>query len=214
MEKSLLSNADVICGTLSTCGNNRIISKLAVERFSCIIIDEASQCCELDSLIPLQYNCCKLILIGDTEQLSPTIISQLALEYNYGQSLFERLCKHYKYKDKNSVIMLNVQYRMHPDICKFPNRYIYNNQLITDSVLEARSSNIPVVPYLLFDAQFGSHVRSTNSGSLSNRLEADFTVCLCECLSNVQVVRTLLKVAVIAPYKEQKKLLECLLTER
>ncbi|CAI9741750.1 Hypothetical predicted protein [Octopus vulgaris] len=183
MEKSLLSKADVICGTLSTCGSGRILSKLADERFSCIIIDEASQCCELDSLIPLQYNCCKLILIGDTEQLSPTIISQLALEYNYGQSLFERLCKHYKYKDKNSVIMLNVQYRMHPDICKFPNRYIYNNQLISDS-------------------------------SLCNPVEANFTVSLCECLSNLQVGRPLLKIAVIAPYREQKKLLECLLAKR
>lgn len=59
-------------------------------------------------------------------------ILQIALEYNYGQSLFERLCKHFKYRDKNSVILLNTQYRMHPDICKFPNRYIYDNQLISD----------------------------------------------------------------------------------
>ncbi|GAB1608774.1 hypothetical protein Ahia01_001161800 [Argonauta hians] len=215
MRRSLLSKADVICGTLSACGSNCFLSDLANEYFTCVIVDEASQCCELDNLIPLQYNCNKMILIGDTEQLSPTVISQRAEEYNYGQSLFERLCKHYQQQkvQQDAVILLNVQYRMHPDICKFPNRYIYDNQLVSYSKLLTRSDTVPIAPYLLFDAQFGSHYRSADSGSLKNPLEADITVCLCECLSQVSSEPSL-SIAVIAPYREQKRLLENRLLHR
>ena len=42
---------------------------------------QATQACEVDCLIPLQYGTSKLILVGDPEQLPPTVISQVC---NYG----------------------------------------------------------------------------------------------------------------------------------
>ena len=38
---------------------------------------QACQCTELDSLIPLQFGATKLVLVGDPEQLPPTVISQV-----------------------------------------------------------------------------------------------------------------------------------------
>ena len=44
---------------------------------TCVIVDEASQCCELDVLIPLRYGSTKLIMVGDPLQLPPTVRSQV-----------------------------------------------------------------------------------------------------------------------------------------
>lgn len=217
LRQSILQKADVICSTLNTCGSLMYLNDLGVQRFDCIIIDEASQCTELDCLIPLQYNCCKLILFGDTEQLAPTVLSQQAADYNYGLSLFERLCNYFKDREEvisNPVIMLNCQYRMHPEICKFASRYIYENKLLTDTNLELRSSPLSIVPYLIFDIQNGEQVRSAHSGSLSNPMEAEFTVDLCEYLISLNTSNSSFAIGIIAPYKLQKNLLQDLLTQR
>jgi hypothetical protein len=58
--------------------------------FSWVIIDEAAQCVELDTLIPLKYNCTKCVLVGDPQQLPATILSDTAKRFNYDQSLFQR----------------------------------------------------------------------------------------------------------------------------
>jgi senataxin len=42
-------------------------------------VDEATQCCELDILVPLQYGSSKLILVGDPEQLPATVKSEVCL---------------------------------------------------------------------------------------------------------------------------------------
>ena len=51
----------------------------ALPHFSCVIVDEAAQCCELDILVPLQYGSSKLILVGDPEQLPATVLSMVCL---------------------------------------------------------------------------------------------------------------------------------------
>ena len=55
--------------------------------FDCIIIDEATQAIELDTLIPLQYGTTKLILVGDPEQLPPTVVSQVGYLNQYKPSV-------------------------------------------------------------------------------------------------------------------------------
>ena len=56
---------------------------------------QASQCTELDVLVPLRYRASKLILVGDPLQLPATIYSRQAERQGYGQSLFERLYRHF-----------------------------------------------------------------------------------------------------------------------
>lgn len=56
----ILSNADVICSTLSGSGHDY----LANYDFETVIIDEAAQSVEISSLIPLKYNCRRCIMVG------------------------------------------------------------------------------------------------------------------------------------------------------
>lgn len=56
----VLSDADVICSTLSGAGHD-ILSQF---EFEMVIIDEAAQAIELSSLIPLKYQCKRCIMVG------------------------------------------------------------------------------------------------------------------------------------------------------
>lgn len=46
-----------------------------IRYFDVCIIDEASQCTEPWSLVALQYQIKSLVLVGDTNQLSPVVLS-------------------------------------------------------------------------------------------------------------------------------------------
>ncbi len=70
--QKVLLEADVICSTLSGAGHE-IIEQLD---FDIIIIDEAAQAIELSTLIPLKYKCQRCILVGDPQQLPPTVLYQ------------------------------------------------------------------------------------------------------------------------------------------
>ena len=50
---------------------------MIVEQDALFYVHQACQCTELDCLIPLQYGVTKLVLVGDPEQLPPTVISQV-----------------------------------------------------------------------------------------------------------------------------------------
>ena len=60
-----LAEADVICCTLSGSGHEL----LEPFEFPLLIIDEAAQCVELSSLIPLKYQSAQCIMVGGTPQL-------------------------------------------------------------------------------------------------------------------------------------------------
>lgn len=58
----VLSEADVICTTLSGAGHD-YMAQLPFD-LETVIIDEAAQCVELSSLIPLKYGCQRCIMVG------------------------------------------------------------------------------------------------------------------------------------------------------
>ncbi|KTW30689.1 hypothetical protein T552_00402 [Pneumocystis carinii B80] len=120
---NILKSADVICTTLSASGYE-LLGNLAFDFFT-VIIDEAAQCIELSTLIPLKYGCKRCVLVGDPNQLPPTVFSQVAANYLYEQSLFVRMQKNCP----SSVHMLSIQYRMHPCISQFPSKIFYSNKL-------------------------------------------------------------------------------------
>ncbi len=71
------------------------------------------------------YNCKRLILIGDPNQLPATVFSKISLDLNYDQSLFERMMK-----CDYPVNVLKVQYRMHPEISHVIGKHFYGSQLV------------------------------------------------------------------------------------
>ncbi|KAJ1034376.1 hypothetical protein NDA18_001237 [Ustilago nuda] len=119
----ILGEADVICTTLSGAGH-KMLSRVAFD-FETVVIDEAAQAVELSTIIPLRYGCKQCIMVGDPNQLPPTVISQQADKLGYSQSLFARMFE----RAPQEVHLLSIQYRMHPEISLFPAKAFYNSKL-------------------------------------------------------------------------------------
>ena len=79
-----------------------------------------------------------LILVGDPQQLPATILSRNILGTNRGQSTMQRLMEGCNYP----VLLLDTQYRMHPEISSLPNRLFYDGRLIDSSYIMNRKSMI------------------------------------------------------------------------
>ncbi|KAJ1026701.1 hypothetical protein NDA16_002299 [Ustilago loliicola] len=119
----ILGDADVICTTLSGAGHE-MLSGVAFD-FETVVIDEAAQAVELSTIIPLRYGCKQCIMVGDPNQLPPTVISQQAEKLGYSQSLFVRMFE----RAPQAVHLLSIQYRMHPEISVFPSKAFYDSKL-------------------------------------------------------------------------------------
>lgn len=202
----LIKNADVILTTLNSCQRHPLENLFKGDRaelsFHCVIVDEASQCCEPELLMPLCYRISRMILIGDPMQLPATVISRHAQDFDYSRSLFERFFIHFgEYSASSPIAMLTEQYRMHPDICHFPSKKFYDGRLIT---ARSTDSSFPLKPYIVFDLKHGREKSSTKN-SMENEVEAEFvrnllTAVLLKAPDN-------LKIGVITPYKGQKRLI-------
>ena len=119
---------------------------LRKEKFSTVIIDEASQQTEPMSLVPLVKGCTKAILVGDYVQLRATMQPLVQLQ-QFEVSLFERL---YNTENPNvHKVMLDAQYRMHREICNFSSTEFYDGRLTTavpDDARQLPESQFPWPP--------------------------------------------------------------------
>jgi senataxin len=116
---------------LSTGGNTTVKDLLGTNRkakselVEYLIIDEACQTSELMSLVPvINMRPQKIILIGDHKQLPATLFCDNANFTRLERSLFERL-----HDGGKEIYTLTTQYRMHPDIRKFPSDQFYDGKL-------------------------------------------------------------------------------------
>ncbi|OMJ25781.1 Helicase sen1 [Smittium culicis] len=135
IRNQIISHSQIICCTLSGSGHE-ILASMA-KRFETVIIDEAAQSVELSSIIPLKYSPVRCILVGDPNQLPPTVLSREAASFGYEQSLFVRL----QQNCPNIVNLLSIQYRMHPEISSFPSKLFYENLLKDgDGMCESKSA--------------------------------------------------------------------------
>lgn len=103
-----------------------------------------------------------------------------------------------------------MQYRMHPDICKFPSETFYAGKLETGpNVLSLTTkpwhSNTYLKPFQFFDVVGTEEKQSKSKGSsLSNYKEAEFAVLLVSYLCKWYPDYSFGgKIGVITPYKEQ-----------
>lgn len=74
----------------------------------------------------------QVFLVGDPIQLPATVISKRAVSFGYDVSLFKRL-----QTAGYPVQVLDTQYRMHPDICRFPSDQFYDGGVKTGEGVEA-----------------------------------------------------------------------------
>ncbi|VEU19902.1 DEKNAAC100549 [Brettanomyces naardenensis] len=112
-----------------------------IEKLPVIIMDEATQTSEPSCLIPLAaQGIKKIVFVGDEAQLSAfTRVRSLEM------SLFERCLKNGTW---DHPVMLDTQYRMHPEISEFPRNKFYDG-LLKDGVT-AEDRTLPNVNYPLF----------------------------------------------------------------
>ena len=86
-EDEILKSADVICTTCVSAFDLR----LKGYKFKQVLIDEATQATEPETLIPILKGAKHIILVGDHCQLGPVIMCKKASKAGLNQSLFERL---------------------------------------------------------------------------------------------------------------------------
>jgi senataxin len=67
----VVQEADIICSTLSGSGHEL----LEQFEFEMVVIDEAAQAIELSTLIPMKYRWKRCVMVGDPQQLPPTVLS-------------------------------------------------------------------------------------------------------------------------------------------
>jgi hypothetical protein len=202
LQQEIIDSAHVLCATLSGSGHE-MFKNLSVE-FETVIIDEAAQCIELSALIPLKYGCSKCILVGDPKQLPPTVLSRSAARYGYEQSLFVRMQQNHP-KD---VHLLDTQYRMHPEISRFPSQQFYDGKLIDgDDMAKARKkpwhANVLLGPYRFFDVK-GTQTKGAKGHSFINMEEIKVAMQLYNRLvKEYGSFDYKGKIGIITPYKAQ-----------
>ncbi|KAM3922801.1 3'-5' exoribonuclease HELZ2 [Leptodactylus fuscus] len=136
--KKLLSDArklelnrhDIILCTCIT-SSSKVLTDLPVSQ---VIIDESGMCTEPEALVPIvsHKNVQSIVLIGDHRQLRPVVKNDFCRTLKVDHSLFER------YQER--ALLLDTQYRMHSDICKFPSNEFYNGRLLTSASLRLQPS--------------------------------------------------------------------------
>lgn len=202
IQQEVFDNAHVLCATLSGSGHE-MLQNLNIE-FETVVIDEAAQSIELSALIPLKYGCSKCILVGDPKQLPPTVLSREAARFQYEQSLFVRMQANHP----DDVHLLNTQYRMHPEISRFPSSAFYDGKLLDgEDMAQLRKkpwhqSEI-LGAYRFFDVQ-GTHQTAQRGHSLINLAEIEVALKLFNRLiTDCRSYDFKGKIGIITPYKSQ-----------
>eukprot|EP00899_Mesostigma_viride_P025252 jgi/Mesvir1/5911/Mv00680-RA.1 len=125
-EEEVLRGARIVFCTVATAGRDLLREKAGV--FHTVVVDEAAQLVEAETSILLASTATmcmeQLVLLGDPMQLPATVLSSNAKACGYDRSLFERL-----QLNGWPVLLLDTQYRMHPDISCWPNLAFYNGRI-------------------------------------------------------------------------------------
>ena len=199
LEQMVLSSADVICCTCVSAGDLR----LHKWKFKTVLIDEATQSSESETLIPIVKGCEQLILVGDQCQLGPVVLNRRALRSGLGESLFERLMFL-----GMTPIRLNIQYRMHPSISLFPSHMFYEGELQNGVSAGERTSSMefpwpkPDTPIMFWAQSSGIEEIASTGISYLNRTESNAVETVITRLLDLGVDPC--TIGVITPYEGQR----------
>ncbi|XP_078092612.1 3'-5' exoribonuclease HELZ2 [Mustelus asterias] len=206
--KKLLSKAriyelkrhDVILCTCAT-SSGYLLKQLSVQQ---ILVDESAMCTEPELLIPIvaHKHANQIVLLGDHKQLRPIMKNEFCRRLGMERSLFERHVQR--------AVMLDVQYRMHQEICEFPSKRFYDGKLKTDPLI----SRHPVFCHrgkricpVIFGHVLGNEIclmvstEEGNENSRANRLEAEKAVNIVKQLTFAKIKPE--EIAILTPYNAQ-----------
>lgn len=189
IERYCLKNATLIFCTASS---SYKLYRLSNSKSKIIVIDEAANLKECEALIPLQLSRVKhAVLVGDERQLPALVKSKLSSDVMFGRSLFERLsCLGHKKH------LLDIQYRMHPSISRFPNSMFYDNQILDGQNVKDGSYLKSYLPgkmygsYSFIDVGDGQDIMESGGTSRKNIVEIDAVFSILGKLSNGTILLT------------------------
>ena len=134
------------------------VSQLVSTRPGAVFIqNESSQSLDVNAMGPiglmLKLKPSMLVLLGDPKLLPPTVVTDRSplAGFPYISDALHRTMYDVLHTAGHSEIMLDVQYRMHPHICKFISTRFYDGKLRTAEVsplIAGGVSNSPVSRYL------------------------------------------------------------------
>ena len=220
LESSFIDEADIIFTTLNSSGHPCLEGSV----FPVVIIDEAGQCVEPSTLIPLRLGCVQCVMVGDQKQLSATIFSKELASKKFDRSLFERINEARLSTQSVGSVMLDTQYRMLPAISRFPSLKFYNG-LLKDgenvrapgygpvflgapqkrNFCENSTDHYPLKPFIFFDLLSSKDALSSEAQSRSNAEEARLCLQLVELLISeaARSKESVGSIGIITPYQEQ-----------
>jgi superfamily I DNA and/or RNA helicase len=210
LEDMLLENADVIFSTLSVAGRKQMRQTKKVD---ILIVDEAGQSIEAETLIPFILQPKKCLLVGDTKQLPATVISQTAEKMGYGKSMLYRLLE----ECKQPFHMLDTQYRMHPSIRSWPSMQFYHDRIIDGPNIRSRNTPFPTLTSAAHQPYAFIHTvgkESSEGTSYCNLNEAKLIANFIGYLSQYHKVKPDTQVGIITFYAGQARLIQKELPKR
>lgn len=198
--EDLLDRAQVVACTLVGATHGKLRDRM----FKSVFIDEASQALEPACWIPI-LKAHRVIMAGDHLQLPPTVKSIDAARQGLSNTLFEKIITH-----TGSDVMLETQYRMHPQIMEFSSQHFYKGQLKTADEVLQRDWEEQGVRFRFIDTAGCGFMERKQAETLStyNQEEAELLV---KHLSNQKLEGK--SIGIIAPYKAQIQLLNELILQ-
>lgn len=201
-EKEILKAADVICCTCVGAGDTR----LSRFKFQSVLIDESMQATEPECLVPVVLGAKQLILVGDHCQLGPVVMCKEASKAGLAQSLFERLVLL-----GIRPLRLEVQYRMHPALSRFPSNFFYEGSLQNGVSSHDREMNDidfpwpkPDKPMFFYCCQGQEEIAGSGTSYL-NRSEAAYVERITTSFLRAGVKPD--QIGIITPYEGQRAFL-------
>ena len=194
----VVNASDVILATCVGAGDDLLADRV----FRYAFVDEAAQCVEPHTLIPLTKALAG-VLVGDTKQLPPTVVSRDAVAIGLQRSLIERL-------ELLGVepYLLEEQYRMHPGLAAFSSVRFYDRRLKSVPKPSERVApngvNWPskMVPLAFIEVK-GEEMRAPDGNSIFNVQEAEECVRVVQKLLLSGDVKNAGDIGIIAPYAAQ-----------
>jgi hypothetical protein len=117
----IFAEAKVVCAT-AVGADPAVLARFQFDR---VVLDEATQAVDPWALAAL-LNAGRAVLAGDPRQLPPTVIDRVAADSGLARTLFERFTA---LTGGRFLRLLDVQYRMHEALMRFPSESMYEGRL-------------------------------------------------------------------------------------